>query len=94
MRDQQALMVDKQKSLISILNENQRFLQKENDRLTLENEQFKPGYTFYMMIQNACKNSPVVAEEFQRFLVVCKLVEEDSTPGLTCENAKQLGFNF
>lgn len=55
------------------------------DRLSVA-ETYKSTHDFYMLIQNACKNSPVVAEEFRRFLAVCKLVEEDETPGLTTED--------
>lgn len=70
-------------------------------RAEADRDRYKGGYEFYMLIQKACQESPVVAGEFQRFLMTCKLVEEndDGTPGLTApEGPKpidyQMGFGF
>ncbi len=90
---------DAQARIISNLNAEVRSLRIVAQRAELDAERYKAGYDFYMLIQKACQESPVVAGEFQRFLMTCKLVEDDGegTPGLTAEadpNINQYGLGF
>lgn len=87
---------DAQARIISKLNEKLRTCQKVADQAAYDAERYRAGYEFYMLIQKACQESPVVAGEFQRFLMTCKLVEEteDGTPGLTVEDNRQYGLDF
>jgi hypothetical protein len=97
---QHILEAEAQARIISKLNQRLRDLEEAYQRANTAALTYKDGYDFYMLIQKACAESPVVAGEFQRFLMTCKLVEEgeDGTPGLTTEpdrnHAIQYGFPF
>jgi hypothetical protein len=84
-----------QARIISKLNESIAEWRMRCDRAEKDAERFRAGYEFYMLIQKACQESPVVAGEFRRFLMTCKLVEDDAQPGLTAEyNSDQFGMDF
>jgi hypothetical protein len=94
--DRRVAEYDAQARIISNLNEEVRSLRIVAQRAELEAERYKGGYDFYMLIQKACQESPVVAGEFQRFLMTCKLVEENETgtPGLTAEDDYPLQYGL
>ncbi len=71
-------------------------LNEDNARLRRDNTHMRKPYEYYMLIQNACQANVVVADEFSRFLITCRLTEEseEGTPGLTTEDDKQHGFDF
>jgi hypothetical protein len=76
--------------------EDHRIVKEKLARAEIDAERYKAGYDFYMMIQKACQESPVVAGEFQRFLMTCRLVEEseEGTPGLTTEDNSQYAIRY
>jgi hypothetical protein len=78
---------DAQSRIISNLHQDIAEMRKKVARASDNARKYKRAHDFYMMIQKACMENPIVAEEFQRFLSVCRLVGEDEgTPGLTTQS--------
>ena len=88
----------RQAALITELNKEVRVLREKLGRAEELADSRRDAAHYYMLIQKACENSPVVAGEFQRFLMTCKLVEEQEggVPGLTAPvpPSPQYGFDF
>lgn len=83
------------KEKLEKLKKTNQSLVDENRTLRDENERFRQSHDYYMLIQNACKNSAVVADEFSRFLLTCRLTEEEGVPGLTEEeDPSQLRLDY
>ncbi len=93
--DQRDRMIDTQKNLISRLNKQTEEMRERIDRLVLKVETLQPAHDFYMLIQKACEESPVVAGEFARFITTCRLVDDKDggTPGLTADFEQQINYD-